>query len=308
MVRKEDFQQWMAKRQFHFQRLEVTGIDNEPVLRINHPDMAHEETCLFHADVPDGNAYLDRLQERVEAAMHSHHGLPVVRFADGEYAFYAGSLNCNGLYRQAESVRHIKNAWPLHAQALQVLTKTGLSAPLIFPGNLEHKAHGLFSFMKRWRPQPSVATFLAFLDRYGIALTGENYIPFYIVYAYLTSRRFARSLDGSKICILNADGNMDAVRSWFASFQSHPDIVFVELPAEYVATQWPSQRENILPRIPDDISLCLVGAGIGALTVCVDVAKKLSVPAIDAGHALNMMNDRVDKSNGARLYSLWKTL
>jgi hypothetical protein len=36
------------------------------------------------------------------------------------------------------------------------------------------------------------------------------------------------------------------------------------------------------------------------------VAKRFSIPAIDAGHVLNMMNDRVDKSNGARLYTLWK--
>ena len=84
-------------------------------------------------------------------------------------------------------------------------------------------------------------------------------------------------------------------------------LAFVELPPEYVATRWPRQRAAVLPRIPGDTELCIVGAGIGALPVCVDVATQRSIPALDAGHALNMMNDRVDKSNGARLFSLWKT-
>ena len=303
----EDFKQWMADRHFRFQKLVVTGIDNEPVLRVNHPDMAGEETCLFHDKVPDGDAYVNRLQERVEAALAEHRPLPVVRFADGEYAFYAGNLDCNGLYRQAESVKHIQEAWPTHAQALQALSRSGLLAPLIFPGNVAARpSRGLFSFFKRRHPQSSASTFLSFLDRYAIPLNDDHYIPFYIVYAYLTSQRFARSLDSRKVCILTADGNREAVRTWFASFDSRPDLVFVELPAEYVATQWATQRETVLPKIPADTHFCLVGAGIGALTVCVDVAGQLSIPAIDAGHALNMMNDRVDKSNGARLYTLWK--
>lgn len=304
----EDFKQWMADRHFRFQKLVVTGIDNEPVLRANHPDMAGEETCLFHVKVPDGDAYFSRLQDQVEAALTEHRPLPVVRFADGEYAFYAGSLDCNGLYRQAESVKHIQDAWPAHAQALKALSRLGLLAPLIFPGNVVARpSRGLFSFLKKRQPQPSASAFVSFLDRYAVPLNGDDYIPFYVVYAYLTSQRFARSLDGRKVCILNADNNREAIRAWFASFDSHPDLVCVELPAEYIATQWTSQREAVLPKIPADTNFCLVGAGIGALTVCVDVAEHLSIPAIDAGHALNMMNDRVDKSNGARLYTLWKT-
>lgn len=65
-------------------------------------------------------------------------------------------------------------------------------------------------------------------------------------------------------------------------------------------------KESILPAIPSDTELCLVGAGVGALLVCVDIAKRFSIPAIDAGHVLNMMNGRVDKSQGPRLYTIWK--
>jgi hypothetical protein len=57
--------------------------------------------------------------------------------------------------------------------------------------------------------------------------------------------------------------------------------------------------------IPSDTDICLVGAGIGALLVAVDVSKKFNIPAIDGGHILNMMNSREDKSNGDRMFTLW---
>ena len=65
-------------------------------------------------------------------------------------------------------------------------------------------------------------------------------------------------------------------------------------------------KEQVLSSIPEDANLCLVGAGVGALLVCVDIAEKFSIPAIDAGHVLNMMNGREDKSKGPRLYTIWK--
>jgi hypothetical protein len=297
----------MDYRGFRLQRLAITGIDNQPVLAANKPEMAEEEYCLFHRSVIDGDAYLDRIHVRIEQAMAQKLALPVVRFADGEYAFYYGSLDCNGLYRQAESVQHIKKALPFHADALHVLAASGLAAPLVFPGNLSQRKKGFFSFMKNWRGRPSASSFLAFLDQQGVMLTGDNYLPFYVVYAYLTSRRFARTVHGKKVCILNSDSNAQAIKNWFETFSSRPDLSFVNLPAEYVATRWLSQRQAVLENIPGDTELCIVGAGIGALPVCVDVSKTLSIPAVDAGHALNMMNDRVDKSNGARLYSLWTT-
>jgi len=51
----------------------------------------------------------------------------------------------------------------------------------------------------------------------------------------------------------------------------------------------------------------VVGAGIGSLLVCVDVAQEFSIPVIDAGHVLNMINNCEDKSGGARLYTIYKT-
>jgi len=288
---------------FHFQRLVIDGVNNGDVLAANKPEMANEETCLFHRSATDGNAYLQKLQNRFQQSLANRLPLPVVRFADGEYAFYALSLDCNGLYRQAESTAAIKSALPLHIEALKILSQAGLLAPLIFPGNIDQPAKGFMSLLRRFKKRPSASTFLRFLRNSDIPLTGDNYLPFYVVYAWLSSAAFARLMDGKKICLIGSEFDQEACRCWFDRFESHPEIVFAEIPAEYVATRWSTMKDRLLAEIPAKTDLCLVGAGIGALPVCVDTAAAFSIPVIDAGHVFNMMNDRVDKSNGARLYT-----
>jgi hypothetical protein len=293
--------------EFRFARLELPDINNEPVIRVNVPDIVEQETCLFHRDVAEGIDYLELLHNFVERGMTERRPAPVVRFADGEYAFYKFTLDCNGLYRQAESVAAIREAMPLHIDALKSLAAVGKMAPLIFPGNIGRgQKRTIFSFFRRFA-EVSAASFLNFLQGHGITLTGDNYIPFYAVYAYLTSEAFARLVDGRKLCILNAEYNPDACRDWFARFASRPEIVFIEIPAEYVATRWEAMWGRILGRIPPDTDLCLAGAGVGALMVCVDAAARYKIPALDAGHVLNMMNGREDKSNGLRMYTLRKS-
>ncbi len=294
--------------QFGFERLTLKDIDNGPVLKLNDPAMAEEEVCLFHRDFSNGDEYFATLHNAIVQGIAGHRELPVVRFADGEYAFYEGSLNCNGLYQQAESRAAIKKALPSHIAALTHLSTSGLLAPLIFPGNAGPEKRGLLSVIPWRKRKPSAATFLQFLAQNGISLLARNYLPFYVVYAYLTSMAFAQIADHRKVCILNAEYNEEAFRKWFERFSCHPEIVFIEIPPVYVATQWPNIGEDIVKRIPSDTCICLVGAGVGALNVCVDAAKRLSIPVIDAGHVLNMMNGREDKSNGPRLYTVRRAL
>jgi len=292
---------------FRFERLVLKDIDNAPVIKINAPDIVDQEICLFHRDVPAGNDYFRILHLAISQGLSERKAVPVVRFADGEYAYYNYDLNCNGLYQQAESVRAIKEAMPSHIDALRILASSGILAPLIFPGNITGKAKKLFKLSPGSKESPSASTFLKFLFQNRIDLTSKNYIPFYVVYAYLTSEDFIRLADRKKLCILSSDFNRESCTNWFARFSSRPDLSFVETPAEYVATRWEAMKEGILKQISPDADLCIVGAGIGSLTVCVDVAERFSIPAIDAGHVLNMMNDRVDKSNGARLYTIRTT-
>jgi hypothetical protein len=292
---------------FRFKKLLIKDIDNAPVLKMNTPQMADEEICLFHHNVLTGDDYLTILHHTISRGLLERKTAPIVRFADGEYAFYNYDLSCNGLYRQAESIDAIKKAMPMHIRAIRTLAGSGKLSPLIFPGNVTHKKKGLFKFFPRSKEESSAATFLNILFHNEIELTAENYIPFYVVYAYLTSEDFIRLVDGKRVCILNAEFNGESCTKWFARFSSHPYLSFVEIPAEYIATRWEAMKERILKQISPDADICIVGAGIGSLTVCVDVAERFSIPAIDAGHVLNMMNDRVDKSNGARLYTIRTT-
>ncbi|MHB0926671.1 MAG: hypothetical protein ACYC1F_09225 [Gallionellaceae bacterium] len=234
--------------------------------------------------------------------MKNHTPLPVVRFADGEYAFYSGSLKCNGLYRQAESVAAIKAAFPAHVEALHYLAASGIMAPLIFPGNMRER-RGLRALFGKKDGRDWAIHFLKFLARHEIRLAQTNYIPFYCVYAYLSSTRFAKAVDGKTVCVVNSDFNEAACTAWFERAGSRPKLVHVPIPASYVATQWDSMREEAFRHVPEKPDCFMVGAGVGALEVCVDAARRFSAPAIDSGHILNMMNDLESKSQGPRLYT-----
>ncbi|MFQ5735693.1 MAG: hypothetical protein ACE5GY_02395 [Thermodesulfobacteriota bacterium] len=288
---------------FRFKHLTISGVDNEPVLARNAPGQREEEVCLFHKDVPSGDAYVALLADRIEAGMENRTPLPVVRFADGEYEFYNGSLKCNGLYRQAESVEAIRAALPAHADALRYLAAHGAMAPLLFPGNMRRRS-GIGAFFRKKGGNDLALRFLEFLAKNGIRVTGSNYIPFYAVYAYLSGARFAAAVDGKTVCLVNSDFNATACSDWFERAGSRPRLVHVPVPDSYVATQWASMREDVFRAVPEDADCFLVGAGVGALQVCVDAARRFSVPAIDSGHILNMMNGLERKSQGPRLFTL----
>ena len=250
---------------FRFEKLVLEDIDNAPVIKINAPDIIDQETCLFHRDVPTGDNYFAILHDVITDGLSKRRTVPVVRFADGEYAFYSYDLSCNGLYQQAESVRAIKKVMPSHLKALKTLAELGKLAPLIFPGNMYQEAKGFFSFLRKPKLGSSASTFVNFLYQNHIKLTGDNYLPFYVVYAYFTSEDFARLVNRKKVCILSSECNMDSCIQWFDRFSSCPEIAFIELPDAYVATRWERMKEDILKRVPVDTNICLVGAGVGAL-------------------------------------------
>jgi len=295
-----------GEKGFSFRHLELAGIDNSGVIAVNDPTIAEQEICLFSEGVSSGQEYLDRFHRHIEEASRNRRPFPCARFADGEYAFYAESLECNGLYRQAESVSAIREVLPMHVAALKQLSALGRIAALIFPGNLGGRRSAFKRILHPWKKEPSAASFLEFLNRNGIEFSAGNYLPFYVVYACLSSADFRRSLDGKHVCIVNSDYDEGNCRRWFERAGSRPRLTFVSIAAEYVATRWSSMKEDVLGKVPADADLCLVGAGVGALPVCVDAAVRFSIPAIDAGHVLNMMNGREDKSNGMRLYTIWK--
>ena len=287
---------------FRFGKLSISGIDNTPVFAVNVPEMPLQEICAFHRSVTSGDAYVEKLAQRVETAIRERQALPVVRFADGEYAFYDGSLLCNGLYRQAESEAAIRAVIPEHLRDIHYLAEHGMVAPLIFPENILRRK-GWRALFRNKRGNDMALRFLELLANDGVRLNESNYMPFYCVYAYLSSIRFARAVDGKTVCIVNSDFNEAACTAWFERAGSRPKLVHVPIPASYVATRWDSMRDEAFRHVPEHPDCFMVGAGVGALEVCVDAARRYSAPAIDSGHILNMMNDLESKSAGPRLYT-----
>jgi hypothetical protein len=305
MNKKRYLDRLISDKNFYFRHLTISGIDNTPVARVFSDTVLEQEVCLFSRDIETGDAYFRFLHQRMLHALQNKQPLPIARFADGEYAFYNYTLGCNGLYKQAESVAAIRKVMPRHIDAMHFVADHGFLAPLVYPGNANAVSTGLLSFFTK-KPDTTGADFLDFIEAAKMELTGSNYIPFYLVYAYLTSADFIRLMNGKNLVILNSDFNEKSCRDWFMRYDSRPEITFVNIPAEYVATRWDDAKEQILKRIPRETDLCLAGAGVGALLIVHDAAQSLSIPAMDAGHVLNLMNDRADKSNGVRLYTLRK--
>lgn len=294
---------------FRFDQLSMKDIDNAsiaPLLKASRSELAEQEICLFHRDVSNGDEYFDSLHHFVRKNLSTSNAAPVVRFADGEYAFYSNGLECNGLYQQAESVEAIKKAMCLHVDALKYLCESGRLALLVNHRNTDTIKKNVLSFLRRPKSDDSASKFIELLFDHNLALTRENYLPFYVVYAYLTSKKFSQLVEGKRLCIINSECRMASVHQWFEHLTSRPVISFTEIPASYVATRWGEIKKDVLSRIPQDTDLCLVGAGAGSLLVCVDVARQFGIPAIDAGHVLNMMNGLEEKSNGPRLYTIHK--
>ncbi|MBN2225439.1 MAG: hypothetical protein JW765_12235 [Deltaproteobacteria bacterium] len=291
---------------FRFHHLLVEGIDNETVAKVSSSSILEQEYCLFSNKIRAGDEYFRLLHNRIIQAMQNKQPLPVVRFADGEYKFYRYSLRCNGLYKQAESIAAIKRVMPVHIAAMEYLVDHGILAPLVFPGNSHVASRNIFSFRKK-KTDSLGADFLDFLYTHHINLNAQNYVPFYVVYAYLSSAEFAAAINGKNICIVNSGYNKESCRQWFARLNSSPGLEFVDIPQEYTATQWEEIKAPILSKIPARTDLCIVGGGIGALLICTDITQRYSIPVIDAGYVLDMMNDRLDKSKGRRrLYTIYK--
>ena len=75
----DGLQRWLEEEEFRFARLDLPGMDNEPVVRVFGPQVLAEETCLFHCGVEKGTDYLERLHDDVQKAMIERRPAPVVR-------------------------------------------------------------------------------------------------------------------------------------------------------------------------------------------------------------------------------------
>ncbi len=196
MTQTRHLENLIYSKLFRFDHLDIQEIDNEPAVKIFSESVLEQEICLFANTVRHGDDYCRLLHEKVTKALTDHRPLPIVRFADGEYAFYRYTLGCNGLYKQAESVETIRKTMPVHFAAMEYLGRPVLSRHSVFPGNSQAPSASTFSFKNK--TGFSGAAFLDFLHANHIILTADNYVPFCAVYAYLSSPDLAAAINGKK--------------------------------------------------------------------------------------------------------------
>lgn len=258
-------------------------------------DSTLDETyALFGDDVISGDDYLTRFYSSVETAIKTKSPLPIVRFADGEFALYSRSIRVNGLYEQTRTVEEIDLALPYHIESLKYISKNGRICPITYLYNI--------SFVN----YDDCKNFYTFLSGNGIDFNPNNYWPFYMIYGALTSVAFMNMIDQKNVLIISDEFDQSAVAAWTSQFHVTPNYKFAQIPSRWVAVHYHSYIKNgLLAAIKNlgDIDIALVAAGAGAAPVCADISQTFNIPAIDTGHVLNLMNNKVSRSGGHRIFT-----
>src|SRR5262249_55073164 len=135
----------------------------------------------------DPQRLFDAFLERVLRAVDERRYLPVARFCDGEYSFYAGRETTTCWGEQRSSLR-TDGVEKLHTRALRLIGERGLLAPNL---NLAYL-----------REQSVLLDFLAQRD-----MPLSNYVPFYFVYALLVNPRFLGAIAGRRVALITSFRN-----------------------------------------------------------------------------------------------------
>jgi len=254
-----------------FKFLELEHYDNEPHFRrFERVREARRRECTILLPGGAGSQRsFDRFLQRLVQATERGEYLPVARFCDGEYSFYAGkpTTTCWGERGSDLSLPGVEER---HVAALREISTTGFICP-----NLNLAYVGLQS------------GFLEYLSRQGMPL--QNYAPFYFVYALLVNPRFLEALKGRRVALVTTfrNKNLEAIGSALAS-RGIENVEYHDLPSSGVAH---GNFQLELKKRPD---LALVGAGIGSPLVLHSL-RGHSCPCIDSGFVFHLWDGTFDR-------------
>ncbi len=227
-----------------------------------------EATVLLPAGV-HAQSFFDSFVDRVVSSVDTHVFLPIARFCDGEYSFYAGKVTttCWGEQRSCLKAPGVEQ---LHLEALKILSDEGILCP-----NLNLMYAGIQS------------EFLEFLSSHRMPLS--SYAPFYFVYALLVNPRFLESLRGRNVALISsfANKNLGNIRSVFDQLGVN-SLDTIEIPTSGVAH---GEFELRIMKRPD---VAFVGAGIGAPLVLAALRGQKCL-AIDSGFAFHLWDRTFDR-------------
>lgn len=254
-----------------FRFLELEHYDNEPHFRrFSRVLEARRQECtlLLPKGVGSQALFDSFLNHAIQAVDHRRY-LPIARFCDGEYGFYAGieTTTCWGERRS-----NIRNAGVerLHVDALRVVHQNGVLCP-----NLNLIYLNLQS------------SFLEFLASRGMPM--QNYAPFYFVYALLANPVFLSRLRGCRVALVTnfKNKNPKAILKTLDGMGIR-DVHCCEIPSSGVA------HGEFDLHLEKEIDVALVGAGIGAPLVLARLQTE-SCLAIDSGFVFHLWDGTFDR-------------
>lgn len=277
-------------------------------------DSVEERSLLTLAPTPlDAQDWFESFAGDVLDARGSRY-LPVGRMSDGEYRFLFGrqpaSPRMGWTSRAMHHVREAKYA-VRHRHRFTAATLPGVSsgsythaerrlASSCFVDDMKYIAHrGYLALHMTFGPKPFQESYHPQLQRllrgHGIALTAENYVPFYFPYALLASR-LSSLLEGQRVAVATNASRHDKMR-----------VGDHLRDAGAVSVRWVSVSPE--RALFDDldvigmigaVDIALVGAGVGKLNVMRQLAP-LDVPVIDAGFMLEVW--KVPERAGSRPFT-----
>ncbi len=255
--------------------------------------------CILHS-CSEVQERFDGFMEKLISATGRHY-FPVYRMADGEFMFclgwrrpfshHPGRLDIIsdirvGLREKRNRLRGFGTMWGEHYTFFESV-RARRALPDLVRAIARDGVLGLY-FMRRgdlWGEQ-YILPMLKWFNRHGIELSRNNYLPFYMVYAALSGPWQKGLFSGKRVLV--ATGTNTARQIGIESGLKKAGVRAVEF-LSISSSKSMFFRLN-LSQISESPDLVLVGAGIGAANIIVQL-KDLSVPVIDAGMFLECLID-----------------
>jgi hypothetical protein len=253
-----------------FRFLELEHYNNQPHFKrfSRMLDARKQECTLLLPKGVAGQALFDSFLNHVLQAIDHRLYLPIARFCDGEFSFYAGkeTTTCWGERRSSLQKQGVES---LHVDALRVIHENGVLCPNLNLAYLELQTD-----------------FLGFLAKHGMPL--QNYAPFYFVYALLVNPAFLSRLRTCRVALITnfKNKNSAAILAFLESVGIR-DVSCHEIPSSGVA------HGEFDLKIGRKIDVALVGAGIGAPLVLARLREESCV-AVDSGFVFHLWDGTFD--------------
>jgi hypothetical protein len=267
---------------------------------------ARDTDYVLAPEPVDCREWFEAFAARVIAAVETRRYLPVCRLSDGEFLLLFGPQPPSPRYplgrRLYEQARYLRAAWRYHRHGLQAFTAKGVSSgdlsaadiravrPAVAAGFAAVARRGILGLHLSYGDLPHAEQFFpslaAWLAREGIAVTVDNYVPFYFVYALLRGPRFAEVVGGRRLLVVHS-----------AVDEKREAITAALLAAGAAGVEWlPISASRAfdetldLAQVHAQPDLVLLGAGVGK-GLLFGQLEPLGVPCLDAGFAFEVWAD-----------------